>query len=121
MVQTCGYTVEQAPVLLGSWSPASDLKVSAENQEDHKHRDPGCECRLKALVQRSSSLNLESVKKRESAEQLLSEGNFMQAWELYNEIGDRVAAQDALERAYRGSKRDSRWVTPEVASEVQLS
>jgi hypothetical protein len=71
--------------------------------------------RLRALVQRSQSLKLAEIEKREQANQCMESNNFMQAWELYDEIGDRAAAQQALEQSRRNSNRTDclkLWTAP---------
>lgn len=59
---------------------------------------------LRALVHRSYSMN-QNAEKRMSADLFMKTGEFIHAWELYDQIGDVDKRQQALEQA-RSSKRE---------------
>lgn len=124
-----GYSVERPPVLLGAASVPSDHKNRNTGyipaQKDQQVPEAGSEmgldpwrcfadapsCKdsgagqpLRALVHRSSSMN-QNAEKRMSADLFMKTGEFIHAWELYDQIGDVDKRQQALEQA-RSSKRE---------------
>eukprot|EP00933_Yihiella_yeosuensis_P009692 TRINITY_DN11574_c2_g1_i1.p1 TRINITY_DN11574_c2_g1~~TRINITY_DN11574_c2_g1_i1.p1 ORF type:complete len:270 (-),score=63.55 TRINITY_DN11574_c2_g1_i1:113-922(-) len=114
---------QQVPVLLGSGTTASkdasldqtrvqmaecakglgdDLGAMALLGHEFKIRPQSAASRRPTAP---SSRNLQE-QQREAAKQCVENGNFLQAWELFNEIGDRNEARKVLEDL-RGSQPDT--------------
>jgi len=124
-----GYSVEHPPVVLGAAFVPSDHKNrntgygSAQNEQQVPDAGPemgldaaGCfavspSCKdsgagqpLKGMVHRKCSMN-QNAEKRLSADLFMKTGEFIHAWDLYDQIGDVDKRQQALAQA-RSTKRE---------------